>query len=93
MSNKALALVALFAALMLGGAGSAAAAAAAGASPGKPPQCAQVPDARFQAAAANIRALCPEPKENSCPDDCVSALTTVSATAMPLEQGSYVPHS
>ncbi len=93
MRSKALALVALVAALVLGGAGSAAADAAAGASLGKPPQCAQVPDASFQAAATNFCALCPEPKEDSCPDDCVSALTTVSATAMPLQQGSYVPHA
>ncbi|KAL4430021.1 hypothetical protein ABPG77_004391 [Micractinium sp. CCAP 211/92] len=77
MRNKVLALFALVAALALAWAGSAAAAAAAGAQPAKPPKCAQVPDASFQAAAANMLTLCPELKEDSCPDDCVSALTTL----------------
>lgn len=87
MRNKVLALFALVAALALAWAGSAAAAAAAGAQPAKPPKCAQVPDASFQAAAANMLTLCPELKEDSCPDDCVSALTTVGATAVPAGTG------
>ena len=86
MMNASLVLVALVAAVMLGGAGGAAAAAAAGAL-AKPPKCAKVPSTKFQAATTSMLTLCPEPKEGSCPDDCVSALTTVSPTAVPAEAG------
>ncbi len=78
-----MAVCALVAALALGAAG-AAAAAVLGATlwvPIKPPICAQVPDRRFQAAATNILALCPNPDWSPCFDDCVSALNTVSPTA------------
>lgn len=67
----------LVAELVLGEAGAAAAAIPA-VTLDQPPKCAKIPGIYFQAAATSMLALCPEPKEGSCSDDCVAALTTVS---------------
>ncbi|KAL4430023.1 hypothetical protein ABPG77_004393 [Micractinium sp. CCAP 211/92] len=93
MRNNVLALFALVAVVVLGGAGAEAGPATTG-KLAKPPNCAQVPDTNFQAAAINMLTLCPVSKEDSCPDECVSALTTLEykcSMAMAVAHASAQP--